>query len=146
MCESKLKSEKIYIILAILITVLNFTSMILEMYIFPKIAIYQVSKPNPDLKFTCIQDYKPATAMRYSKSYWVMDNKSYNNSDIMISSATSLTIKYYFPIDYQQRKLVDDIKNKKRECYLVSYIDIINLGFFRKFYLYQYIENDDKIM
>lgn len=141
MLKSKSKSERIYIKLSILITVFTFVLMILENYIFPKIAIYKMSKPKPDLKFACVQEYKQLYHLKPAKNYLIINNESYDFSKITISSATNLTIKHYFPIDYKKRKLANDIKNNNRSCYMVSYIDVINLGFFRKFYLYQYIED-----
>lgn len=139
MPQSKFQSQKIYGILSILIIALAFISMLLDSYVFPKIAIYKVSNPNPALKMACVQDYKESH-LRHGRNYWVIDNNSYQDLDVRIKIATALTLNHAFPIDYNHKKLIDDIRNKERECYLVSYVEVINLGFFRKFYLYQYIE------
>lgn len=139
MGKDDLKSDKVYIILSIVVTFFTFFLIILDDYIFPKIAIYKVSRSNPTLKLACVQDYKKPN-LRHSQNYWIIDNKSYSDNDISIYTATTLTIKHQFPIDINGKKLIQDIKENKKKCYLVSYVEVVNLGFYRKFYLYQYID------
>ncbi|QMT31912.1 hypothetical protein [Alysiella filiformis] len=92
------KSDRIYTLLSIMVTFFTLFLIILDDYIFPKIAIYKVSRSNPTLKVACVQDYKKPNS-RHFQNYWIIDNKSYYDREVRIYTATTLTIKHQFPID-----------------------------------------------
>lgn len=138
----KTKPDKTTIFPLLMIVVVSFWVIwfILNKFILPIIAIYKVAQPNPDFKIACVQDYGSYHHSRYYRGYWQIDNQRYVDNDVHISA--TLAGKYRFPIDEQGRKLAADIRNQERECYRVSYIEVVDWGFFRQFYLYEYL--DDK--
>lgn len=124
---------KISVIVGLCFSIYSFT---FEHFIYPKLGVY-FSQDITRMKLGCAN--KLIISGKISTKYTFIDGKKYHLGFIYLHTK-GIKNKEKIPLYHKQRIFEDDLKfNRQTECLKVKYISIIDLGFWKKFYLYDYI-------
>lgn len=121
-------------------------SIIFGWYIYPKLGIY-FSQDSSRIKTACVQKYVHIPG-RPTRDFIFIDNKKYDIGSIYLHINTRIVDidKNFFPI-YDKRGIFEDNLRQAYKagppykCHKVKYVSIIDLGFWKKFYIYDYIQD-----
>ncbi len=122
---------KIYIVLSGLYAVYL---MSVDWYIYPKIAVY-FSKDGRYIKDGCAEKLIISTGR--ASNTMVINGKIYSTPSIYLSNKDGKK----FPIYEKRNDLENDLKLTPNQCHKIKYISIIDIGFWKRFYLYDYIKD-----
>lgn len=110
-----------------------------ERYLYPKLGIY-FSKDTTRMRVGCAKKIDVISGKITSK-YTFIDGKEYNLGFIYLHTK-NIKNREGIPMYHKQRIFENDLKfNPEDKCRKVKYISIINLGFWKKIYLYDYIQD-----
>ncbi len=113
-----------------------------ERYIYPKLGIY-FSQDATRIKVGCAKKFIDISG-RVTGTYTFIDGKRYHLAFIYLHNKKRIknSDKEKIPFYYKRRIFENDLKiNPEDKCRKVKYISIIDLGFWKKFYLYDYIQD-----
>lgn len=111
-----------------------------ERYIYPKLGIY-FSQNSTHMQVGCAKGFIDVSG-RFPGTYTFIDGKKYNLASIYLHSKRHIENREQIPLYHKTRIFEDDLKsNPQDKCRKVKYISIIDFGFWKKFYLYDYIQD-----
>ncbi|ULJ68918.1 hypothetical protein MIS45_09115 [Wielerella bovis] len=115
----------------------SFHLIVLGWYVYPKLGIY-FSQDSSRIKTACVGGF--------INSKWnaiIIDGKKYYETDVFLYTTPFFEVKELFPISKNNKRamLESDVKSDGKKCYLIKYVSIIDLGFWKKFYIYDYIQD-----
>lgn len=124
---------KIYIILSGLYAIYLLT---IDWHIYPKLAVY-LSQDSGYIKLGCAEKLIVSTGR--ASNTMIIDGKKYSTPSIYLSNKDGKK----FPIYEKRHILENDLKHSPNKCHNIEYISIVDLGFWKRFYLYDYIKDNN---
>lgn len=116
-------------------------TLIFDGYIYPKLGVY-FSQDSSRIKTGCATDYFER-GTRPPMRYMVVDGRTYRTGKIYLHSALFVDVdKNLVPFYDKRHKAELNLKESPNICHEIKYISIIDLGFWKRFYLYDYMGID----
>lgn len=109
-------------------------------YIWPKLAIH-LSQDNRYIKTGCAEKF--IQGIGRAPEAIIIDGKKYWTIYIYLHNRPWIEGKDSFPIykNKMQGIFEDDLKAKPNRCHKIKYVSVIDLGFWKRIYIYDYIRN-----